>query len=179
MASNHVSFSQMFLTTMILILASNGKAKAGADSPFCAKTNPGPERDLCNSLVNGAKTWNAALSNVIHAALKEVEPVKPLIDGLGEKLPSSLRQISKDSIVETCQESYANVIDEFNGALQSIKNGDKKKALNFQLSAALSSLSDCTDGLGEFGVSSPDISRFQAILEKYASLSLAVSSTKH
>ncbi|KAL3511319.1 hypothetical protein ACH5RR_030720 [Cinchona calisaya] len=178
MAMYHNSFSQVLFATMILILASNGKAKATLDSSFCAQTNAGEERVLCNTLVNGATTWNAALSNVIDGALKQVKPIKPIIDDLGKNLPSSLRQVSKDSIVETCKESYESVVDEFNGALGNIKTGDKFGSINTQLSAALSSLTECVDALGEFGVDAGELKKFQSILEKYASLSLAVSSTK-
>ncbi|XP_027099330.1 uncharacterized protein [Coffea arabica] len=175
---SHISFSQVFLVTTMLVLAGNGEARAIIGSPFCAETNHGVEKDLCNSLVNGARTWNEALSRVILAAIEQVKPVKPLIDGLGPKLPPSLRPISRDSIVQTCSESYGNILDEFNGALENIRTGDKTGAINSQLSAALSSLSDCTDGLEEFGIDGGDLKRFQGILEKYASLSLAVSSTK-
>ncbi|CAI9092970.1 OLC1v1028356C1 [Oldenlandia corymbosa var. corymbosa] len=180
MALNHISFPQGFLPIAVLLLAIHGKAAlAAVESPFCSQTNPGDERILCNNLVNGAPTWQAALTNVVEAGAKEVAPVKALISNLPKVIPPDFASATKKSMVSTCKES----VDMFNGCITKILDNLKGRgppdvSVDTELSAIFNSLSTCTDGLNEFGADSSQIQKYTDLAYKYASLGLAVSATK-
>lgn len=172
-----ISPSQVIMATcsILLILVSSCTAKG---SKFCKATDAGAEMALCVKLVNGAKTWEQALISVVQAIDVEAKRDKPLFDSIPKHLPRQLKPVSKSSILSTCKEAHQNVLDGVQDVLGNIQSGDPMRSIDTELSATLSALSDCTDGLDEFGVDDPEIVKARDTVEKYASISLAISSLK-
>ncbi|CAI9094444.1 OLC1v1030188C1 [Oldenlandia corymbosa var. corymbosa] len=179
MALIHISFSRLFLPIIVLVLAINGKAAhAAVESHFCAQAAPGEEKILCNTLVNGAPTWEAAFTNVVQEYNKQVAPIKPLITNLAKTLPASLQSESKDSIAQSCNESLGLFNDSIANILKSLKTGNKLLSLDSEIAASFSGLSDCTDGLQEFNINSAQIQNIVDLARKYADISAVVAHTK-
>lgn len=168
--------SQVFLAASVLVILFISNGVNATD--VCGATDAGPEKNLCTNLVKGAKTWNEALTNVVHTIMDEAKKSKPLIEGLPQHLPPTLLAISKDSIVKTCNEAYENVLDNLNKVLENLRTGDPMGSIDVELSATLDAFGDCTDGLNEFGVDDPSIDKARDVIQKYSSISLAITSTK-
>lgn len=180
-----ISPSQVILllaaSILLTIFINSSTAVAGrgrGGNKFCKATNAGEEMALCVKLVNGATTWDAALTNTVRAIDAEVKKDQPLFDAIPKYLPQQLKPVSKNSILSTCKEAHDSVVDGVQMVLENIRNGDPQGSIDTELSATLSALSDCTDGMDEFGVNDPEIVRTRDIVQKYASISLAVSSLK-
>lgn len=177
-----ISPSQVILlvaaSILLTIFMNSSTAVAGGGNKFCKATDAGEEMALCVKLVKGAKTWEKALRNTVRAIAAELKKDKRFFDSIPKHLPGELEPISKDSILATCKDAHDSVVDSVNKVLENIKDGDPQGSIDTELSATLSALSDCTDGMDQFGVDDPDIVKTRDVVEKYASISLAVSSLK-
>lgn len=176
-----ISPSQVILlvaASILLTIFMNSSTAVADGNKFCEATEAGEEMALCVKLVKGAKTWEKALKNTVRAIAAELKKDKPFFDSIKKHLPGELEPISKESILATCKDAHESVVDSVNKVLENIKDGDPQGSIDTELSAALSALSDCTDGMDQFGVDDPDIVKTRDVVEKYASISLAVSSLK-
>ncbi|KAK3028219.1 hypothetical protein RJ639_039502 [Escallonia herrerae] len=164
---NYKSFSLAILAVVALAFASN--AAEAQVNPFC---NTATDKALCTSMVNGAKTQKEATVNAINFTLEKAKLMKPMVDGLTGTLPKILSLVSKDSLVQTCNENYESLIEDLVGAIEDIKTGDKFNSVPTKLSAV--GLTDCADSLKDFSVVSP-LGKLNDEINNYASSCLAVA----
>ncbi|KAK3041833.1 hypothetical protein RJ639_000349 [Escallonia herrerae] len=164
---NYKSFSLVFLAVAALAFASND-AEAQVN-PFC---NTATDKALCTSMVNEAKTQKEATVNAISFTLEKAKLMKPMVDGLMGTLPKILSLVSKDSLVQTCNDNYESTVDDLAGAIEDINTGDKFNSVPTKLSAV--GLTDCADSLKDFNVVSP-LGKLNDEINNYASSCLAVA----
>ena len=162
----------IYLSLAILATISAVSA-GGGGGHFCSGAE---DPALCKQLTGGAKTWGAAMTNAINGVIARVNAGKSTIDVIGSKLPRNLKPVTKQSIMGTCQEDLENIIDNLQQCLEFVKN-DPSSALKFHLSAI--TLSDCTDGLEEFGLNVPEATQFADEVLSLTSALLAVSDMKN
>nr|GMD24656.1 polygalacturonase At1g48100 [Ipomoea batatas] len=138
-------------------------------NPFCQTAT---SKRLCTRMVGGASTLHDASANAIKATLKLAKEIESMSVGAVIPAVAKLKGVTKDSILETCHDSFENAVDDLNISLQAL-DADDHMAVMTRLSAALPS--DCGDALKEFGVSFPlqNIVKFYA---RYLDSALAVVS---
>ncbi|KAL2242861.1 UNVERIFIED_CONTAM: hypothetical protein Sindi_0404100 [Sesamum indicum] len=161
------SFALAILATSLLLSVAES-----AVNPFCGTAT---DKALCTQMTKDAKTWEGAMTNVLNAALEKVMAGKKIVDGVRSKLPGNLKQVSKDSIQETCSEAYDSIIHDITKCIGFVKN-DPTSALKTYLGGA--SFSGCTDGLDEFQVSLPEVTNLDAEITKLRSTLLTVAGKK-
>lgn len=161
-----ICFSLALLATVHVI-----SITAGSVGPYCDKA---ADKALCTQLTKGAKNWEDAMTNALNAVINKAKAAKPTVDG---QLPLGLKPITKQSIDSTCDEAYEGGISNLEECVGLVTD-DSNNSLNARLSAASTSLSDCTDALEEFGINSPSVEEFGSDIFKMNSVLLAVATQK-
>ncbi|XP_019184581.1 PREDICTED: uncharacterized protein LOC109179531 [Ipomoea nil] len=129
---------------------------ADAANNFCATAI---DKQLCEKMVKGAPNWNQAITNAITEAQSE------------------LAKTSKSGN-PNCQEAYKDTEDKLKESMETAKKGNEDGKLNFQLSAALTSLEDCTNALKDLKEDASAATTLNHGVEQAIRICLAVDTSK-
>ncbi|RAL50190.1 hypothetical protein DM860_007864 [Cuscuta australis] len=156
------------LCTIYLSLASLSLL-ADADNDYCAVAL---NKKLCEETVKGARDWNQAITKAITNAISQIEKVNHgQVKSTIQKTKSASTATSVD---RTCTEAYASAKDRLEEGMELVKKGDKTGSLNFKLSAALTSLEDCTNAFQDFNLEISNIKALNNNVENAIRVCLAV-----
>ncbi|GAB2282190.1 hypothetical protein Dimus_016742 [Dionaea muscipula] len=182
--SSSSSSSAAMLASLESLLRIPENLKAAAPTPSqvleaCNKTEYPAECEatLLGSNANAGDDGKGKLpSNPVKILDSSVEVFSKALEIAKSEISRKKPGVSKadNSDRETCKEMYENAIEELNKAVEAADSGDKFEA-NIRLSAALTFIETCEDGL--HGTSSAEDSSIDAanqMLSKMASNSLAL-----
>ncbi|XP_019184582.1 PREDICTED: uncharacterized protein LOC109179532 [Ipomoea nil] len=128
---------------------------ADAANNFCATAI---NKRLCEKMVKGAPNWNKAITKAITVAQRE------------------LAKASKSGN-PNCQEAYKDTKDKLKESKVTAKHGNKDGDLNFQLSAALTSLEDCTNALKDLKEDASAATKLNHGVEQAIRICLAIDTS--
>ncbi|VFQ83363.1 unnamed protein product [Cuscuta campestris] len=156
------------LCTIYLSLASLALL-ADAGNDYCAVAL---NKKLCEETVKGAGDWNQAITKAITNAISQIEKVNhgQVKSTIQKTKPAS----TANSVDRTCTEAYASAKDRLEEGMELVKKGDKTGSLNFKLSAALTSLEDCTNAFQDFNLEISNIKALNNNVENAIRVCLAV-----
>ncbi|KAJ9543073.1 hypothetical protein OSB04_022780 [Centaurea solstitialis] len=138
---------------------------------FC---NTAENKTLCNSIVNGTKTWKSATAYAISETLKIAKQGKPIFEDLVKKLQGvGLSKVSKASIGHTCSEIYDFAIECLQGASSDLRYGYLDR-LATKLSAVTGPSSKCIDLVSKSGMDL-QLSKYFAKLGLYSRICLSIA----
>ncbi|XP_019184578.1 PREDICTED: uncharacterized protein LOC109179527 [Ipomoea nil] len=114
-----VALSVAYLTLRTIVI------HADASNKFCGTALDKPR---CEKMAKGATNWDEAITKVINEALNVVAK-------------------ASTSGGPACKESYKHTEDKLKECLKTARDGNKDGTLNFEISAALTSVTGCTKAL--------------------------------
>ncbi|KAH6801953.1 hypothetical protein C2S51_033399 [Perilla frutescens var. frutescens] len=140
----------MVVTATLLLLGAVQSPQAEARkfagvNPFCRTAS---YRRSCTQMVSGAANWHDASANAIKATIDLAKRLKGLVPTI-EPAIAHLEPMSRDSIRESCADSFDNVVDDLQVSLQALEAGDIGTVKSY-LSSSVAA--DCRDSLKEFGI---------------------------
>ncbi|KAL3501156.1 hypothetical protein ACH5RR_035605 [Cinchona calisaya] len=166
--TNYNSFSMLFLAIVTLCLVSqNAEAQAPGINQFCKTSN---SKRLCTRMVNGATNLHDASTNAIKVAIDVATRIQNLAPTIVQAA-SGLEPNMKRQLVDSCEESFSNSIEDLNLSIELFNQGDMG-GVGTRLSAAFDN--DCADSLKEQGVIVPTMVRLNAHFAKVMDNTLAV-----
>ncbi|VFQ97675.1 unnamed protein product [Cuscuta campestris] len=152
------------LTSLLLIAAD-----AATPSDFCATA---VDKKLCEETVKGTMDWNHAIIKALQAAMSQLDKVD---DGQVKATVHKSKSASMASTIDKiCTEAYTNTHDRLYESLRLVRNGEKTGSLNFKLSAALTSLEDCTNAFSDFNLDMSGVEALNSNVENAIRVCLAV-----
>lgn len=141
--------SYVLLAAAALLLLGSAQAEARkyvGVNPFCRTAS---YRRTCTQMVNGATNWQDAVVNAIKATRELAARLQAMVPVVIEPAIAKLEPASRDSVRETCAETYGSVVEDLDVGLSAFAAGDLGTAKT-HLSAAIAS--ECADALKEFGI---------------------------
>ncbi|GFY88258.1 hypothetical protein Acr_06g0001980 [Actinidia rufa] len=171
-ADNHPTFSLFFVAAAVvsLLFAGGAEARFKGINPWCLTAD---YRFLCTKMVKGATTQEVAIANAVQATLNATTRMAPKLEGLVQAV-AYLPELSKESVISTCRDSYDKVVENLNEALNFMKVNDDQSVLD-RVDTAESSISDCLVALKEMGGNTESLAKTSRILYRYVSNAMAVA----
>ncbi|XP_031129573.1 uncharacterized protein LOC116031490 [Ipomoea triloba] len=117
------------------------------------------DKPLCENMVKGAANWDEAITKAVTQAMAEVAK-------------------ATQSGNPKCKEAYTDTEDKLKESMETIKSGNKDGSLNFQISAALTSLEDCTNALKDLKEDGAAAEKLNHGVEQAIRVCLAVDTSK-
>ncbi|KAK6922259.1 Pectinesterase inhibitor domain [Dillenia turbinata] len=154
------SFSKVFLAVVAVAVLATTQSEAS----LCAKSS---FPKLCESVIGGTSSPEAALTKSIQASLKQFLNAQ-----------STARHTNANkSCREQCAEMYQSAIDSLNHSLEYVKTKDIG-GLRSELSAVLTYVETCNDAFAEFQIKNPYANTNEK-LKEYGDNNLVLAAAIH
>lgn len=151
--------SLIVVVVVVVVLA--GKAEAQPVSRYCLLAE---DPVFCTTLVKGTRSAVEATARAIKISIVVAKKTQPYVSHFVASLPKDLPPPLRNTVIDTCNKDYLEVLNNFMAALDYLYSGD----IN-QLDIKMSSLpmENCLKGVEKAAVDPTAIKHAQEKLSKY------------